>query len=106
MDIPQADSLMEMVRTINEMSRRARAGEPGIEDYLRAVSADPVTEWFTSLLREKNEELQTERERSDRLANALRTWRRELDEGESNKFESDAELRLLKVLHSMGIIAR
>ncbi len=48
---------MEMVRTINEMSRRARAGEPGVEDYLRAVSADPVTEWFTALLQEKNDEL-------------------------------------------------
>ncbi len=106
MDIPAANSLMEMVRTINEMSRRARAGEPGIEDYLKAVSADPVTEWFTTLLQEKNTELQTERERSDRLASALRAWWRELGEGEPNRCQSDADLRLLKVLNGMGIIQR
>jgi hypothetical protein len=106
MDMPAARSLMEMVRTINQMSRRARAGEPGIEEYLRAVTADPVTEWFTSLLQEKNEELRTERERSDRLANALRAWSRELDEGGPNRSESDADQRLLNVLRGMGIIDR
>jgi hypothetical protein len=106
MDMSAAHSLMEMVQTINQMSRKARAGEPGIEDYLRAVSADPVTEWFTGLLQEKNQELQTERERADRLANALRAWRREVDEGQPNRQESDAELRLLKVLRGMGIIER
>ena len=106
MDMPGAQSLMEMVRTINQMSRRARAGEPGLEDYLRAVSADPVTEWFTALLQEKNDELQTERERSDRLASALRAWSREVVEAESNGGQSDTDLRLLKVLRGMGIIQR
>ena len=103
MDMAAARSLMEMVETINEMSRRARAGEPGVEDYLKAVNQDPVTEWFTALLQEKNQELQTERERADRLTSALRAWRRELDEGQSS---GDAELRLLKVLRGMGIIER
>jgi hypothetical protein len=104
MDLPAANSLMEMVRTINQMSRRARAGEPGMEDYLKALSADPVTEWFTALLQEKNDELQTERERSERLASALRAWWRERVEAESNICQSDAELRLLRVLRGMGII--
>jgi hypothetical protein len=72
MDIPGAASLLETVRQMNEMARRARSGEPSVEDYLRMVSSDPVTEWFTGLLREKNEELEQERQRGDRLARALR----------------------------------
>jgi hypothetical protein len=99
MDNPAADALLETVRKIKQMSQRARAGELGVEDYLRAVSSDPVTEWFTGLLREKNEELEKERERSDRLANALRAWRRA--GGESG---SEAELQLLRVLREMGIV--
>jgi hypothetical protein len=72
MDIPGAASLLETVRQMNEMARRARSGEPSVEDYLKMVSSDPVTEWFTGLLREKNEELEQERQRGDRLARALR----------------------------------
>lgn len=72
MDSPAARSLVETVRQINEMVRRARSGEPSVEDYLRIVSADPVTEWFSGLLREKSEELEQERQRADRLARALR----------------------------------
>ena len=44
------------------------------------------------------------RERLDCLASALRAWRREVDEGESNRSETAADLRLLKVLRGMGII--
>jgi hypothetical protein len=77
MDIPGAASLLETVRQMNEMARRARSGEPSVEDYLRMVSSDPVTEWFTGLLREKNEELEQERQRGDRLARELRVVKRE-----------------------------
>ena len=77
MDNPAASSLTEMVRKMNEVIRRERSGEPSAEDYLRIVSADPVTEWFTTLLREKNEELEQERRRGDRLARELRASQRQ-----------------------------
>jgi hypothetical protein len=72
MDNPAGRSLMETIRKVSEMGRRARSGEPSAEDYLRAVGSDPTTQWFTALLREKNEELEKERQRADRLARALR----------------------------------
>jgi hypothetical protein len=104
MDNPAARSLMETVRQINEIGRRAKSGQPGPEDYLRAVSQDPTTEWFTELLREKNEQLQTERRQSDRLANALRAWHREKAAGTSAEIHEEAELRLFKILQEIGII--
>lgn len=104
MDTPGADSLMGMVRKINEIGRRARSGEPAADDYLRAVSSDPATEWFTDLLREKNDELRKEKERSDRLASALRAWRRESREATSSESAAAAADRLCNVLRQMKII--
>jgi hypothetical protein len=97
MDYPGMDSLMESIRKINEMSRRARSGDPDIEQYLRSVGSDPVTEWFTALLREKNEELAQERQRSARLASALRAWYR-------NQAGGEADMQLVKALREGGII--
>jgi hypothetical protein len=94
---PAADSLLETVQKINEIARRARSGEPQVEDYLHAVSCEPRTEWFTTLLREKNEELLKEREQFDRLCSAVRAWY-------TDRSESEANLRLAKVLSAMGIV--
>lgn len=92
MDNPAARSLVEMVRQINEIGRRARSGEPGPDDYLRAVSSDPVTEWFTDLLREKNTELEVERDRADRLASALRNWFKAKDLNAADASQADIQL--------------
>ncbi len=72
MDNPAGRSLTELVRKMSEVGRREGSGDPDAEEYLRIVSSDPVTEWFTKLLREKNEELEQERRRGDRLARELR----------------------------------
>ena len=101
MGYPAVDSIMEMVRKINEIGRRARSGEPTADDYLRAVSEEPRTEWFTALLREKNDELVKERERADRLAAALRTWHRA-----SGESATEADVQLVKTLRGMGILER
>jgi hypothetical protein len=93
---------METVRMINEMGRRARAGEPGVDAYLQRVAADPVTEWFTELLREKSAELERERQRTDQLANALRMWHAARIDGAECPTEADVEL--IGVLRAMGII--
>ena len=61
MDNPAADNVVETVRRLNELTRRARAGEPTVDDYLRALASDPVTEWFTVLLRERTDELEKEK---------------------------------------------
>jgi hypothetical protein len=106
MDTPGADSLMGMVRRINEIGRRARSGEPSAEDYLRLVSSDPTTEWFTDLLREKNDELQKEKERSEKLASALRAWHRVKSEGTSTIAADEAAMRLVEVLRETKIIER
>ena len=106
MDNPAGRALMEMVRKINDIGHRARSGEPNVEDYLRAVSSDPVTEWFTELLREKGDELEKERQRSERVAGALRAWYRAKDTGESTAATSEAELQLVNALQTMGIIER
>jgi hypothetical protein len=103
MDSPAARSLVETVRELNEMVRRARSGEPSVEDYLRTVSADPVTEWFTGLLREKSEELEQERQRADRVARALRGWYAARG-ARANPPASEAELQLITVLREIGII--
>jgi hypothetical protein len=102
MDNAAAHSLMETVGKINQMVQRARSGEPTVDDYLRAVSEEPRTEWFTGLLREKNEELRKERERFDGLVAALRAWHLATNEGESP--ESEADARLVKVLRRTGIV--
>ena len=104
MDIPAARSLMETVRQINEIGQRARAGKPGVEDYLRAVTADPMTDWFTELLREKNEELASEQQRADQLARALRAWHEAKQTGTSDESANEAELQLINVLERMGIV--
>jgi hypothetical protein len=105
MDNPAVWSLVETVRQLNEMARRARSGEPNVEDYLRIVSSDPVTEWFTGLLREKNEELEQERQRADRLARALRAWHAATAERLSaNVSANEAELQLIDILREMRII--
>jgi hypothetical protein len=72
MDNPAADSIVETVRRLNELTRRARSGEPTVDDYLSALASDPVTEWFTVLLRERTEDLEREKRRADRLAARLR----------------------------------
>ncbi len=101
MDSPAARSLMETVRMINEMGRRARSGEPSVEDYLRRVNSDPITEWFTELLREKGEELDQERQRGDRLAAAVRAWYAGRAPHVST---NEAELQLIHLLREMNII--
>lgn len=95
---------METVRKINQLGQRARSGEPTADDYLRAVSSEPRTEWFTGLLREKNEELEKERERSSRIAAALRAWHFALSS--ENATEREANVKLIQALRSMGIIER
>jgi hypothetical protein len=105
MDNAAGRSLMEAVRDLNEMVRRARSGEPSVEDYLRMVSADPITEWFTGLLREKSEELEQERERADRLASAVRTWyAARTDRAAGNASASASELQLIGILRELNII--
>ena len=104
MDNPGARDLVDMVRKINEMGRRARSGEPGVEDYLRAISAEPVTAWFTELLREKNQELEKEKQRVAQLACALRSWYTTIEARLSDGSASEAELQLVNLLGVMGII--
>jgi hypothetical protein len=104
MENPGADHLLETVRKINEIGRRARSGEPQVEDYLRMVSADPVTGWFTDLLREKRNELEGEKDRADRLARVLRAWHREAHSRIEEGSASETELRLANILRAMEII--
>jgi hypothetical protein len=105
MDNSAAWSLMETVRQINEIGRRARSGKPGVEEYLRTVASDPTTAWFTELLREKTEELDAERKRADELACVLRAWYERKHTGPEQSFD-EADLHLLKVLGAMKIINR
>jgi hypothetical protein len=105
MDNPAAGSLAETIRKIQEMARKARSGDPSVEDYLQIVSADPVTAWFTELLREKNEELEQERQRADRLIRALRGWYAARAAGASaGVATSEGDLLLINALGEMGII--
>ena len=106
MDFPAARALAETVRQINEMGRRARSGEPSVEHYLQTINSDPVTEWFTGLLREKSEELEKERHRVDQLAHALQAWYRAKEETIPDESSSAAELQLVNVLRTTGIIDR
>ena len=104
MDNPGAWHLMEMVKKINEIGQRARSGAPSADDYLRSVASDPTTEWFTELLREKNEELTKERERADQLACALRAWYRSKHATMSEQSAAEAELQLVNLLYVMEIL--
>jgi mannitol-1-phosphate/altronate dehydrogenase len=89
---------------MNEMGRRARLSDPEVEDYLRALASDPTTEWFTELLREKNEELTKERDRADQLACALRAWYRTKHAAAGGPSADEAELQLVNLLHAMEIL--
>jgi hypothetical protein len=93
---------MELVRRANQIGQVAGADKPEVEDYLREISADPMTEWFTELLHEKNQELAVEKEQSERLAGALRDWY--TAKWASAESSSEAESRLTDVLHEMRII--
>jgi len=95
---------METVRKINEIGHRARSGPPGADDYLRSVASDPTTEWFSELLREKNEELTKERERADQLACALRAWYRSKHATPGEPSADEAEMQLSNLLHAMEIL--
>jgi len=103
MDNPAARELMETVRRFKEISRGGGPG-PTVEDYLRAVSADPTTRWFTELLREKSDELIKERQQADQLTCALRKWHRAKLEG-TERSAGEADLHLVQSLHAIGIIA-
>ena len=102
MEYSAAHSLMETVRKINHLVQRGRSSEFSVDEYLRTVSQDPRTQWFTELLREKNEELWNERERWDRLAAALRAWHSSVMERESPA--QDTDMQILAALRSIGII--
>ena len=95
---------MDVVRRINEIGRRARLGPPSVEDYLRGMAADPTTAWFTELLREKNTELENERQRADQLTGALRAWHRAKRAETSDSSASEADSQLENSLRAMGII--
>jgi len=90
-----------MVSRINDIGRRARSGDPSVETYLQGIAADPVTAWFTDLLREKNVELTNERQRADRVARALQSWQEAKDAGAS---ASEADAKLAKLIREMGIL--
>jgi hypothetical protein len=104
MDQPGADSLVETVRRLNEMMRKARSGEPTVDDYLQAVASDPVTDWFTVLLREKTEELEKERARLNRLTLAGRHWLGDMGPRLSENACTQAELDLARALRDLGVI--
>ena len=93
-----------MVKKLNEMTRRARSGEPTIDDYLQALASDPVTEWFTVLLREKTAELEKEKARADRLARAGRRWLSAMSTKLSDDTCSAAELDLAKALRNLDVV--
>lgn len=94
---------MDLVRQVNEMGRRARSGEPGVEDYLRILAADPTTQWFTELLREKSDELEKEKKRTDELVFAVRAWYQARQAG-PEQAGSEAETQLIQALSRLNII--
>jgi hypothetical protein len=104
MDNPGADSLMDNVRKINELAKRARSNKPGVEEYLRSVNSDPVTEWFMELLRDKNDELAKENHRADRLVRALRRWHRAKAAATLETPASQADVQLIAAMRGLGII--
>ena len=104
MDNPGADSLMETVRKINEVAKKARSSKPGVEEYLQGLNSDPVTEWFMELLREKNGELAEEKERGDRLVRALRLWHQAKAAAMLEPSASQADLQLTSAMRDLGLI--
>jgi hypothetical protein len=90
-----------MVSRINEIGRRSRSGDASVEGYLQGIAADPVTAWFTDLLREKNVELTNEKQRGDRIARALQSWQEAKNAGAS---ASEADAQLAKLIREMGIL--
>ena len=104
MDSPATRHLMETIRKISEIGQRARSGAPGADDYLRALASDPTTEWFSELLREKNEELTKERERADQVASALRAWYRTKQATTGEQSADEADLQLVDILRSVKIL--
>ena len=104
MDSPGARHLMETVRKISEIGKRARSGAPSADDYLRALASDPTTEWFGELLREKNEELTKERERADQVASALRAWYRTKHATMGEQSTDEGDLQLIDNLRAMKIL--
>ena len=104
MDSPAARHLMETVRKISEIGKRARSGAPSPDDYLRALASDPTTKWFSELLREKNEELTKERERADQVAGALRAWYRTKHATTGEQSVDEADLQLVDILRAMKIL--
>ena len=99
MDFPAAHALTAKVREIEALVRKARAGEPTAEDYLRAVNSDPAAEWYRDLLREKNEELEQERGRSTELVQALHKW---MEARSASGQVSDADAQLIETLRQKG----
>jgi hypothetical protein len=99
MNNPATDLLLDMVRQINEIGRRARSGAPGVDDYLEIIKADPTTQWFTDLLRDKNAELQTEKQRTSDLSAALWAWLR----AKQSALDS-ADRQLIDSLRVLGVI--
>jgi hypothetical protein len=101
---PAADSLMDTVRRFNEMTRRARSGEPSVEDYLQTLASDPVAQWFTEVLREKSEDLQKEQARMDRLTAACKRWYTEATPRLSANRGTVAEAELASILRDLSVI--
>ena len=95
MDNPGALQLMEMVRKISEIGKKARSGAPSADDYLRALASDPTTMWFT--------ELTKERERADQLACGLRAWYR-AKHATTGESPAEPDLQLINLLHVMEIL--
>lgn len=100
MDFPAAHALTAKVREIEALVRKARAGEPTAEDYLRAVNADPAAEWYGDLLREKREELEQERARSAEVAQALHKW---MEARSASGQVSDADAQLIDTVQPKHI---
>jgi hypothetical protein len=104
MDNPAARSLMETVQKLNRIGKLAGANKPEVDDYLRGIDSDPLSDWFTELLREKDQELAGQRQQSDRLAVALRDWYAAKAARTAVEPPGEAELRLAQVLHEMKIV--
>jgi hypothetical protein len=100
MDNPAARNLMDLVRQVNEINRRARSGEPTPDDYLKAVASEPRTEWFMELLHEKSAELEKQTERADRMTRLLRNWYA----AKPDSVEA-TDIQLANAIRSMGIIS-
>jgi hypothetical protein len=103
MEIPGADSLMETVRLINRIGKANRSAQSNMDEYLDGISLDPITEWFTDLLREKTAELDKERERADRVANALSEWYGASHGRISDGSASEADVKLAEIIRGIGI---